>query len=43
VTLGDADFRKSPYKKLIYGKFLKTASLPVTRVICLDGEGYLMC
>jgi hypothetical protein len=29
VTLGDADFRKSPMK-MIYRKFPKTASLPVT-------------
>jgi hypothetical protein len=29
VTLGDADFRKS-LMKMIYRKFPKTASLPVT-------------
>ena len=29
MTLGDADFRKSPYE-MIYRKFPKTASLPVT-------------
>ena len=29
MTLGDADFRKSPMK-MIYRKFPKTASLPVT-------------
>ena len=35
MTLGDADFRKSPMK-MIYRKLPKTASLPVTCYADLD-------
>ncbi len=42
MTLGDGDFRKFPYRKMIYSKLSKTASLPVTASVLRFCHSHLL-